>query len=168
MQIGTSTAAWTTPSIDFSNSGSSTSGMPAFTSSMSAPASTWATASDATMDRSPPRSCSANTLRPVGLIRSPMMQNGRSAPMVTVLDRDRSVVSIRLPFDSRRNAQSCAQLRDAGVLAERDEVNPRHTGLRQGMRGELVGDLEALGLGVIGAFHPLENRGRNIDPRHPR
>ena len=31
-----------------------------------------------TVDRSPPRSSSANALRPVGLIRSPMTQNGCS------------------------------------------------------------------------------------------
>ncbi len=38
-------------------------------------------------------------LRPVGLIRSPMMQNGCSAPIVTVLVLERSTVSIRrAPF----------------------------------------------------------------------
>ena len=75
--------------------------MPALTSSMSAPASTWATASFVTVDRSPSRSSSAKTLRPVGLMRSPMMQNGCSAPIVTVLDRERRTVSMRLvPFGS--------------------------------------------------------------------
>ena len=33
-------------------------------------------------------SCAWNALRPVGLIRSPMTQNGCSGPMTTVLDRD--------------------------------------------------------------------------------
>ena len=41
-----------------------------------------------TVDRSPLRSSSAKTLRPVGLMRSPMMQKGCSGPIVTVLDRD--------------------------------------------------------------------------------
>jgi hypothetical protein len=39
MQIGTSTESWTVRSIDLSSSGSSTSGIPALTSTMSAPAS---------------------------------------------------------------------------------------------------------------------------------
>ncbi len=92
MQIGTSTDCWTVQSIVFSSSGSSTSGMPALTSSMSAPASTCATASWVTVDSSPARRSSANFLRPVGLIRSPMMQNGRSRPIVISFDRDRSTV----------------------------------------------------------------------------
>jgi len=37
-----------------------------------------------TVERSPLRSASANVLRPVGLMRSPMMQNGWSGPMTTV------------------------------------------------------------------------------------
>jgi hypothetical protein len=69
--------------MSLSSSGSSTSGMPALTSSMSAPACTWAVASMVTVDSSPPRSCSAKALRPVGLIRSPMMQNGWFEPIVT-------------------------------------------------------------------------------------
>ena len=92
MQIGTSTACCTVRSIALSSSDSSTSGMPALTSSMSAPVSTCATASWVTVDSSPARRSSANFLRPVGLIRSPMMQNGRSRAIVTVLDRDRSTV----------------------------------------------------------------------------
>src|ERR1700716_462056 len=103
-------------------------------------------ASMATVDRSPPRSSSANFLRPVGLIRSPMMQNGCSRPIVIVLDRERSTVSIGFPFDSGRDAQACAELCDAGVLAERDEVKARHAGQGERVRRQLVGDLKALGL----------------------
>ena len=83
-------------SIFASSSASSTSGMPALTSSTSAPASTCAFVSATTVERSPPRSSSANFLRPVGLMRSPMMQNGCSAPMTTVLDRASRTVSIVL------------------------------------------------------------------------
>ncbi len=45
MHSGTSTASWTVRIMALSSSASSTSGMPALTSSMSAPASTWASAS---------------------------------------------------------------------------------------------------------------------------
>src|SRR5438105_3664241 len=165
MQIGASTAFCATVSMLLSSSGSSTSGIPALMSSMSAPASTCATASTATVDRSPPRSSSANFLRPVGLIRSPMMQNGCSRPIVIVLDRERSTVSIGFPFDSGRDAQTCAELCDARVLAERDEVKPRHPGLGQRVRCLLVGDLEALGLGVGSALDPLDVFGRDVDAR---
>src|SRR5689334_22902310 len=168
MQIGASTAFWAAASMLLSSSGSSTSGIPALMSSMSAPASTCATASTDTVDRSPPRSSSAKLLRPVGLIRSPMMQNGCSRPIVTVLDRERSTVSIGFPFVSRRDAQTCAELCDACVLAERDEVKARHPGLRQRVRCLLIGDLEALGLGVGGALDPLDVLTRDVDAGHLR
>src|SRR5438067_13725992 len=115
---------------------------------MSAPAATWTWASFVTVERSPPRNSSANTLRPVGLIRSPMMQNGCSAPMVTVLDRDRSTVSMGFPFDSGWNAKARAQLRDARVFAEGDEMQSGHPRLGEGVGGELVGDLKALRFGI--------------------
>src|SRR5205085_1066762 len=153
MQIGTSTASCTVLSIAWSSSGSSTSGMPAFTSTMSAPACACAIASVVTVDRSPARSCSANVLRPVGLIRSPMMQNGPSELIVMVLDRERRTVFIRLPFDSWRDAKACAQLCDTGVLAERDEVKAGDAGLRERVHRELVRDLEALVLRVLRLLH---------------
>src|SRR5204863_2109298 len=134
-----------------------TRGMPALTSSMSAPAWTWDTASVATVENSPPRNCSAKVLRPVGLIRSPMMQNGSSAPIVTVLDRDRSTVSIGVPFDSGRDAQSCTELCDSRVPAEGDEVQAGDAGLGERMGRELVGDLEALVLGVLRALDPPDH-----------
>src|SRR3954462_8967136 len=156
MQIGRSDASWTVVSICASSSASSTSGMPALTSSMSAPASVWAMASAVTVDRSPPRSSSANVLRPVGLMRSPMMQKGCSGPIVTVLDRECRTVSMRLvPFGSGLYAPSVANLCDARVLAERDEVKARDAGERAGVVGDLTGDLEALALLV----------GRGLGPR---
>ena len=108
MHSGTSTAACAATIIAFSSSGSSTSGMPALTSSMSAPPATCAAASAPTRDRSPSRSCCAKTLRPVGLMRSPMIVNGPSALIVTVLDRERMTVSILFPFRSRRDPQPLA------------------------------------------------------------
>src|SRR5215218_997520 len=96
MQIGASVVSWTSLSIFDSSSASSTSGMPALTSSTSAPASICALVSTVTVVRSPPRSSSANRLRPVGLIRSPMMQNGCSRPITTVFDRPCRTVSMLL------------------------------------------------------------------------
>src|SRR3954454_16405493 len=171
MHIGTSTCSATAPSMSFSSSDSSTSGITALTSSMSAPACTWASASAATVDRSPPRSSSANRLRPVGLMRSPMTQNGWSWPMTTVLLRDCRVVCMRerlLPFDSRLQAEACAELGDAGVLAERDQVQPADAGQRERVGGELVRELEARPLLVGGALDALDDRGRHLDSRDLR
>src|SRR5450755_2568370 len=167
MQIGRSTASWAARIMLISSSGSSTSGIPALMSSTSAPACAWAIASAVTVLRSPPRSCSANSLRPVGLIRSPMMQNGCSEPTVTVLERDRSTVSIEFPFNSGRNAQACTQLCDAGVPAERDEMKAAHAGLLERVRGQLAGELEALRLGVRRLLDPGHGRRRDVDPGNP-
>jgi hypothetical protein len=59
--------------------------MPALTSSIWAPASTCARASASTRLKSPADISAARILRPVGLMRSPMMTNGRSNPMTTSL-----------------------------------------------------------------------------------
>ena len=61
--------------------GSSASGMPAFTSSMCAPAASCARASASTRLKSPAAISAARILRPVGLMRSPIMTKGRSKPM---------------------------------------------------------------------------------------
>src|SRR3954449_6054711 len=164
MQIGRSQASCTVVSICASSSASSTSGMPALTSSMSAPASVWAMASAVTVDRSPPRSSSANVLRPVGLMRSPMMQKGCVGPIVTVLDRECRTVSMRLvPFGSGLDTQSLTELGDARVLAEGDEVQARDPGQRAGVVGELAGDLEALALLVGGRLGAGDELGRDLD-----
>src|SRR3954470_22210075 len=166
MQIGRSVAFWTTCSMFWSSSASSTSGIPALTSSMSAPASVWATASAVTVDRSPPRSCSAKALRPVGLMRSPMMQKGCVGPIVTVLDRECRTVSMRLvPFGSGLDAQSLTELGDARVLAEGDEVQARDAGHRARVVGELAGDLEALALLVGGGLGAGDELRRHLDAR---
>ena len=56
-----------------------------FTSSSMAPPATCSLTSISTRDRSPLRSCCWKIFRPVGLIRSPMIANGWSSPIRTVL-----------------------------------------------------------------------------------
>ena len=64
---------------------SSASGSPTLTSSMSAPPATCSATSISICERSPACSCAWKALRPVGLIRSPMMQNGLPAPITNGL-----------------------------------------------------------------------------------
>ena len=94
MQIGTSVTSLTALMAATSNAGSSTIGTPALTSSIWAPASTWAMASAFTRSIKPARISAASTLRPVGLIRSPIITNGRSTETTTSFERERSTVSI--------------------------------------------------------------------------
>src|SRR3569833_1900548 len=63
--------------------GSSASGIPALTSSIWAPAAICALASDSTREKSPAAISAARILRPVGLMRSPIITKGRSKPMMT-------------------------------------------------------------------------------------
>src|SRR3954447_211948 len=91
--------------------------------------------------------------------------------MTTVLERDRRVVCIRerlLPFDTRLEAELCAELGDARVPAERDQVQPGHAGQREGVGSELVGELEARLLLVGGRLDALNDRGGHLDPRDLR
>src|SRR6476661_3944826 len=147
---------------------SSASGSPTFTSSMSAPPSTCSAASMSSCERSPDWSWAWNAFRPVGLMRSPMTQNGRPAPIVTVLDRDWRTVSMLNPLFVRRNAKATAGLGDAGVLPEADEVETPDPGQRHGMRRLLVGQVEARLERVGRGLDPLDHRGRDRDPRHSR
>src|SRR3954454_9039245 len=81
--------------------------------------------------------------------------------MTTVLERDRRVVCIRerlLPFDARLEAELCAELGDAGVLAERDEVKAGHAGQRERVGGQLEGEREARLLLVGGGLDALDDR----------
>ena len=80
--------------------GSSASGMPALTSSMWAPASTWAMTSRSTRLKSPAFISSARALRPVGLMRSPMMTNGRSKPSTTSRVAEVRTVSVTASMSS--------------------------------------------------------------------
>src|SRR5579862_2296612 len=168
MHSGASTASWAATIIARSSSASSTSGMPALMSSMSAPSATCARASATTRVRSPLRSSSAKALRPVGLIRSPMIVNGPSELIVTVLDRERTIVSTALPFGSRRDSDAFAEPRDRGVLAERDQVQAAHAGQRERVPGLLAGDLEALLVGVGRGLDARQQRVRHLDAGHVR
>ena len=73
---------------------------------MWAPASTWASASRSTVEKSPAAISAASFFRPVGLMRSPMMQNGRSKPMTTVLVAELTTVSV-----TPRNSPRCSRAR---------------------------------------------------------
>src|SRR3954447_18206478 len=124
-------------------------------------------ASSRTRDRSPLRSSSENALRPVGLMRSPITQNGWSCPMVTVLDRDSRTVCIALlSFDSWRDPETRAELCDARVLSEGDEVETGHARERQRMRGLFEREVEAGLVLVGGGLHALDHGGRHLDAGH--
>src|SRR5688500_1941244 len=81
--------------------GSSVIGMPALTSSMWAPAATWARSSASTRLQSPVAIPAASRLRPVGLLRSPMMTKGRSKPITTSLVAELMTVSVIYAILSR-------------------------------------------------------------------
>ena len=107
---GTSVTDCTSFTARASRAGSSASGMPALTSSMCAPACTWARASASTREKSSAAISAASTLRPVGLMRSPMTTNGRSKPMATSRCAELTTVSVK---DRSRRAAT------AGALARR-------------------------------------------------
>src|SRR6266508_3147038 len=131
---------------------------------MSAPPSTCCGTSVSSCERSPAWSWAWNAFRPVGLIRSPITQNGWSGPMTTVLDRDWTTVSTHLPFFSCRYSEPRAESGDAGLAAEADQVQPGNA--REGARvlGELTGELEALGLRVGSALATFDRLHRHRDP----
>ena len=118
--------------------------MPALTSSMWAPASTWASTSRSTRLKSPFLISSARSLRPVGLIRSPMMTNGRSKPMTTSRVADETTVRVTpgVPDATPPAATSAGQL----VLAV-GRLEPARLGVR--LRLEVVA-ARSLGLAPLG------------------
>src|SRR5262249_16003449 len=133
-------SSWTSGSARRISSTSSASGSPTLTSSTSAaPCSATSTSS---WERSPACSCAWKPLRPVGLIRSPMTQNGCPLPMTTVLDRDRMTVSTGFPFDAGRYAELAAEPSDARLAPEADQVQPGDTGQREGVPGEFEAEPE--------------------------
>src|ERR1700759_3281365 len=85
MTSGRSVSPWISGTAWRMSSASSASGAPMFTSSSMAPPATCSLTSISTRDRSPARSCCWKIFRPVGLIRSPMLANGSSSPIRTVL-----------------------------------------------------------------------------------
>src|ERR1700756_5663552 len=108
--------------------------------------------STSTCERSPAWSCAWNAFRPVGLIRSPITQNGCSGPMTTVLDGDWTTVSTRLSFHSRWNPEPLAEPGDACLAAEADQVEACDSRQRPRVLGELDRELEARHLRVGGGL----------------
>src|SRR6478672_3806314 len=158
MQSGMSVRLWTSGIACAISPTSSASGSPTFTSSKSAPPSTCCATSVSSCDRSPAWSWAWNAFRPVGLIRSPITQNGCSGPMTTVLDRDWTTVSTHLPFLAGGNVEALAEPGDAGLFAEADQVEAGDPGQRARVLGELACDVEARPLRVgraIAAFDRL-------------
>ena len=76
MHSGRSVSPCTSGTAERISSISSASGSPTLTSSTSAPPATCSATSISICDRSPAWSCAWKALRPVGLIRSPITQNG--------------------------------------------------------------------------------------------
>src|SRR5581483_1814263 len=148
------------------NSTSSASGSPTFTSSMSAPPATCCSTSVSMRERSPCCSSAWNFLRPVGLIRSPITQNGLPGPITTVLDGDSRTVSTHLPFLTGSDAEPLAEACDPGLLAKADQVQPAHARQAPGGVCELAAEREALGLGVGRALAALHDVGRHGDAGH--
>src|SRR5258706_10581343 len=165
MQSGRSVSPCTIGTALRMSSISSASGSPTFTSSMSAPPATCCAVSSSSCERSPCCSCAWNALGPVGLMRSPITQNGCSGPMTTVLDCDWTTVSTHLPLDACWYSQPRAEPGDAGLATEADQVQAGDAGERASVLGELAGELEALGLGVVGALAALDRLGGHPDAR---
>ena len=109
---------WTSWTVCARIAGSSASGIPALTSSICAPASTWAIASATTVSKLPAAISAARALRPVGLMRSPITTNGRSKPSTTSFVGDESTVSVtRPPFRLARTSRSRTVVGVGGVEA---------------------------------------------------
>src|SRR3954451_5213305 len=166
MQSGTSVRLWTSGTACPISPTSSASGSPTLMSSMSAPPAICSATSASRRERSPAWSSAWNALRPVGLIRSPITQNGCSGPMTTVLDRDCRTVSTRLPFGSGRNAELLAEPGDARLAAERDQVQPGDAWLLKRVPRGGEAELEARLLGIGRALAALDQPLRDADSRH--
>src|SRR6476646_8833572 len=164
MQSGMSVSRWTSGIAWPISATSSASGSPTLTSSMSAPPSTCCATSVSSCERSPAWIWAWNTFRPVGLIRSPMTQNGCSGPMLTVLDRDWTTVSTQLPFCSCGNGKPLAEACNAGLLAKADQVQAGDPRQRARVLRELACDVEAFVLRTARALAALDRLLRHGDP----
>src|SRR2546423_7098777 len=101
MQIGRSVTSIPALIAATRSAGSSIAGMPAWTSRRWAPAAACASASDRTRSITPSFISAARTLRPVGLMRSPMITNGRSPDTTTSRPREERRVSKGLTLSQR-------------------------------------------------------------------
>ena len=149
---------------------------------MWAPASTWASVSLSTVEKSPAAISAASFFRPVGLIRSPMMQNGRSKPMTTVLVAELITVSVMFLFPrcGRRTRAPAAPLQDARCLDDLrhelflpvgHDVDAMHALDLADLLDQLDAQALAFGfllLGRAGLLDPLDHRVGDVHPRHGR
>src|SRR5712692_7745415 len=150
MQIGRLLTSLTALIVATSSADSSIAGMPALTSSMCAPALAWASASARTRSITPSFISAASTLRPVGLMRSPMITKGRSMEMTTSRVREETMVSKDLSLtqglvDLHHSLFECLRpMRLTAAVA--DELlghSRRHRGVRRVAVGaDVLGVLE--------------------------
>src|SRR5450759_2774114 len=141
MQIGRSQTSVTALIAAMSIAAASSAGMPAFTSSMCAPAAACAIASERTRSILPSFISAARTLRPVGWMRSPMITKGRSPDTTTSRPRELSRVSKLAFFQSIVDQlygmlQSLRALRSPESIA--DELHG-HAGRHRCVRRVAVG-----------------------------
>src|SRR5438552_8566312 len=101
IQIGRSVTSITARIAATRSAGSSIAGIPAFTSSMWAPAAACAWASERTRSITPSFISAARTWRPVGLMRAPMITNGRSPDTTISRPREERRVSTELTLSQR-------------------------------------------------------------------
>src|SRR5260370_31387010 len=142
MQIGRSVTSITALIAATSSAGSSTAGMPALTSSMWAPAAACASASDRTRFITPSFISAASTLRPVGLMRSPMITKGRSPEMTTSRPREDRRVSKGLTLSQRLVDFHHGLLQRLGALRRLAPIADEllgHAGRHRGIRRVAVG-----------------------------
>src|SRR5580704_10558251 len=142
MTSGRSVSFWISVTALVMRAASSASGVPILTSSSMAPPSACSWTSISTRDRSPLRSCSWKIFRPVGLIRSPMIANGWSSPMRTVLVAEDRMVCTGLPFSWSSGVGERAAFREqllgpdhGGGGVRRVAVRAHHVGVLLGHRG---------------------------------
>src|SRR6267143_4953467 len=179
MQIGRSLTSVTALIVATSSAGSSMAGMPALTSSMCAPAAACAIASARTRSMRPSFISAASTLRPVGLMRSPMMTKGRSIEMTTSRVRELRTVS-KTPLSL---AQGLVDLHDGllqrlgalrGLAAVADDLlgHPcghrciRCVAVRADVLGVLFGDRRAADRDVHLVSKPGLGDGFDVDLEH--
>jgi hypothetical protein len=123
--------------------------------------------------KSPAAISAASILRPVGLMRSPMMQNGRSKPITTSLVAELTTVSVMMRSSALGAGGAgyarTAVLHDAGAVDDlRDELflaigHDVHAGDAVDLADlldQLDAELLALALLVLGALEPGDDRRR--------
>src|SRR5579883_3506289 len=152
--------------------------MPALTSSMWAPAATCARASASTRLKSPAAISAARILRPVGLMRSPIMTKGRSKPittsrvaelmMVSVILRGHSVgielgIAAGIPRDTPvEHAGAFDDFRDALFLTVRHHMNPADSGDGADFLDEIDAEIAPFARGVSRARHARDDGVRDV------